>query len=233
MLKTLLFAVMSMVLLAGTVSAVAWNYRLERDQRARIRSVVAAIEQMEREIRVRAATGQTEVNGRGWPDTIDPAWFKQDPPFNVLVPRDRPWLEIASFEDEGLDHPSIRQAVTKNLASFWYNPATGRVRARVGPMVSDRDALLDYNTINGSALDTLFDSDVETVAQGEATSNPRYERLLSGADTERPMIVVRKRVRATNTGSAQNQPKDPKKIDGAPAGDRRVTNADDSGTNRD
>lgn len=177
MIRTLLFAMMTIVLLGGTVAAISWGHRAERDELARIESVRNAIGRIEREIRVRSATGQVEVNGRGWPETIDPAWFENEPPINVLVPADRPWMEIAAQEDRTLSHPATRQSVSDQLATFWYNPAIGKVRARIGPSVSDRKALELYNMINGAALHSLFDSDADRMAA--TMSNPRYEELLT------------------------------------------------------
>ncbi len=184
---------MTLVLFSGSIVAFLYSRQEAEKHQARVDSVRDAIERLERQIRVQAATGEIELNGRGWPKTIDPDWFKEDTPINVMVPTNRPWLEIASSLDESLDHPTIRQTVTENLASFWYNPATGRVRARIGPQVSDRKALDLYNSMNGSAVATLFDSEVETVAEGGVASNPRYEELLNPDEQAEPMIVVRRR----------------------------------------
>lgn len=188
--RKLLFATLTLILLSGTLGAYLWGRHEGDMQDVRLQDVRASIERLEREVRVRAGTGEVEVNGRGWPTVIDPQWFGDDPPLNDLVPADRPWLEVASIEDEELSHPGVRQSVTRSLASFWYNPATGRVRARIGPMVSDRKALVRYNAANGSAVTTLFDTNLRESA---IEDNPRYEQLLSNEDRPGPMIVVRRR----------------------------------------
>lgn len=205
MVRTLLFILMTLVLLGGTVAAFMWGERSREEELQRISAVRIAIERLEREVRVRAATDQADLNVRGWPKTIDPAWFESNPPVNGLVPTDRPWLEVASAQDEDLDHPTIRQSVTGRLATFWYNPGTGQIRARVGPSVSDRKALELYNAINGSAVPTLFDSEAERIAEELAGENPRYEELRSKEDDQPsgPMVVVRRRAdpRVSEAGS--------------------------------
>lgn len=179
------------LLLAGTVAAWHWGESArEREQRI-VRSVREAVMRLEREVRVRSATGQTEVNGRGWASTIDPAWFGNDPPVNVLVPSNRPWLEVASEDEQSFTDPAIRQSVDRNTPAFWYNPATGRVRARVGPMVSDEAAIERYNAVNSTSVAVLFDTtSPEALLAGKSAD---YQRLLEEPrEEERPKLVVRR-----------------------------------------
>lgn len=179
------------LLLAGTVASWHWSETArEREQRI-VREVRDAVMRLEREVRVRSATGQAAVNGRGWAETIDPEWFANDPPVNPLVPSNRPWLEVASEDEQSLTDPPIRQSVDRNTPAFWYNPATGRVRARVGPMVSDEAAIERYNAVNSTAVAVLFD----TVGPEAmlASKSPDYQRLLEEPrQDERPRIVVRR-----------------------------------------
>jgi len=179
------------LLLAGTVASWHWSETArEREQRI-VRSVREAVIRLEREVRVRSATGQAAVNGRGWAETIDPAWFGNDPPINPLVPSNRPWLEVASEDEQSLTDPPIRQSVDRNTPAFWYNPATGRVRARVGPMVSDEAALDRYNAVNSTSIAVLFDTTSPEAML--ASKSPDYQRLLEEPrQDERPKIVVRR-----------------------------------------
>ncbi len=147
----------TLVMLLGLLGGVAWHQRaksLERDTIAGVREDVLRIE---RELRRRAATGEIEVNGRGWPTTIDPDWFIDDPPVNRLLPADRPWLEIAPPEHADLTHPLARQSYDRAVAAFWYNPALGVVRARVPVTLSDQRATDLYNRINGVRLSSIFE----------------------------------------------------------------------------
>ena len=145
--------VLAILGLVGGVTA----FELHRsDQERAITGMTATVRDFERMIRLRAATKDVELNPRGWPVTIDPSWFDDEPPRNTLVSPDRPWVEIAPPEDAALLHPPIRIAVSTGLASFWYNPYQGVVRARVPVSISDRQALLLYNRINGTDLESIF-----------------------------------------------------------------------------
>lgn len=108
-------------------------------------------------IKVQATTNGVAVNGRGWPNTIDGAWFGDEPPLNHLLTGDRPWLEIAPAEDADRDHPSDPVAfdLDSKAASFWYNPYRGVVRARVAPQINEQATLSLYNRVNGVFLTTL------------------------------------------------------------------------------
>lgn len=227
MVRKILFTALTLILMSCTLGAYLWNRHVQDEEQMRIATVRASIERLEREVRVQAGTGKVELNGRGWPNLIDPAWFKTNPPMNVLVPIDRPWLEVASAEDEALDHPGIRQSVVRSLASFWYNPATGRVRARVGPMVSDEKALVLYNAVNGAAVATLFDRDFNRPGEDDINANPRYERLLSDTtDRPGPMIVVRRQAPPVRSQNDDVR----KKNHSAPPRPKAVSNVDDDDT---
>lgn len=115
-----------------------------------------ALRRFEREVRVRAATDDVVVNGRGWPVTIDPGWFSGAPPENPLLTRDRPWVEVAAPNQAHQLHPDSPVAFDSSVASFWYNPYNGVIRARVPHSLSDKQALELYNRVNGTALASIF-----------------------------------------------------------------------------
>jgi hypothetical protein len=54
-------------------------------------------------------------------------------------------------------HPPVRLTLDDRMASFWYNPYQGVVRARVPVQVNDDAALELYNRINGCSLLSIFD----------------------------------------------------------------------------
>lgn len=215
-MRKLFSYLMFAILLSGAVAAWSWN-RAEKDAfDSQIAQARAAAQKLERQIRIEGATGRAEVNGRGWPETVDPAWFMDDPPLNPFIPPGRPWVEIAAEDEDTLTDPPIRQSVTRDLAMFWYNPANGAVRARVGPMISDRRALDVYNRINGVNVPTLFDSRARL--REVPMLSPAQERLLAGATSARkpPLIVVRHCVR----------PVEPEKFDDDPADIRTLQPGD-------
>ncbi|RMH24436.1 MAG: hypothetical protein D6693_10030 [Planctomycetota bacterium] len=146
------------VLLALALGAgVVLHGRTVRREQEAVREVRAAVRQIERELRRRSATGSVEVNGRGWPITVEPAWFGASPPVNRLLPPDRPWIEIAPPEHKDYLHPVVRQSYNEHVPAFWYNPALGIVRARVPVMVSDRLATELYNEVNTVAIASIFE----------------------------------------------------------------------------
>ena len=108
-------------------------------------------------LKVQATTNGVAVNGRGWPNTIEGDWFGDEPPLNHLLTGDRPWVEIAPAEDADRDHPADPVAfdLDGKVASFWYNPYRGVVRARVAPQINEQETLSLYNRVNGVFLTTL------------------------------------------------------------------------------
>lgn len=182
------------LLLAGSIAGLAsWSRHRARLLDERVAEARHALNALQREVRVRAAMEEADLNGRGWPRTIDPAWFGDEPPpSNPFVPNDRAWLEIASQIETDLEHPPIRQSVKRGVAAFWYNPANGVVRARVGPSVSDKRALDLYNRINGSSVASLFDPawDAERLLREHAELLKQQRAREKDPD---PVIVVRRR----------------------------------------
>lgn len=142
--------------LVGVVGGALYVQRVHREEEAIFQRAQSDVHRLELEIKYRAATKTTELNGRGWPVTIDPSWFQDDPPANPLLDDDRPWVEVAGTQQAELLHPPVRMAVDKNLAAFWYNPYQGIVRARVPVMVSDEQATSLYNRVNGVGMASIF-----------------------------------------------------------------------------
>lgn len=151
-----LLNMLAVLLLAGLVAGGVWFYRDRQQGEEQVEATRAAVRTLQRQITVQAGLGQAEVNGRGWPKTVDPAWFGGHPPMNGLVSPDRPWLEVAQPEHADLEHPPVRMTIGDEIAAFWYNPGTGIVRARVPVTVSDARATELYNAINGTTLVSIF-----------------------------------------------------------------------------
>lgn len=219
-MRRLLSYIMFFVLLSGTIAAWSWN-RSERDLLdGQVDVARSAAQRLERAIRIQAATGKTPINGRGWPETVEPAWFGDDPPLNPFISVGRPWVEVASDDEEMLTDPPIRQSVTRDLAMFWYNPANGIVRARVGPMISDQRAVDVYNRINGANVPALFDARARL--RDAPMLSPAQERLLAGASSSKkpPLIVVR---RAERPAETENIPESESSPAGSDANESQAT----------
>ncbi len=172
-----------LVLVALVVGAWLFVRNQSEEERA-IAEVRSAVVRLAREVKVQSATNGVELNGRGWPMTIDPHWFHGAAPRNVLLDTDRPWLEIAPQEQAELQHPPVRLAIHRDTAAFWYNPGNGVVRARVPIAVSDRRSTELYNRVNGSRLESIF-QDVFPNAPKADQQPP--EGQIADAPTESPL----------------------------------------------
>ena len=186
-----------LLLLIAVGAGVVYYQREQRDEQVRILKATAETRRLEMEVKFRAATKGADLNARGWPLTIDPAWFEKDPPINTLVEDDRPWIEIASADEAEFQHPPVRMTVDDATAAFWYNPYQGVVRARVPVMVSDEAATFLYNRVNESNMASIFwieqppkvptPRPVEASAQDEAPAAEQVE-----AKPERNQVSVRR-----------------------------------------
>ncbi len=151
----IVWTIMVLVLLTGSGWIVMHAHGREADQKQAEQRTKSAIQAIHRHINVISGTQGAELNGRGWPVTVDPTWFGSSVPVNALLKGSRPWLEVAAPDESDLQHPLVRQAVDRDTAAFWYNPGNGVVRARVSVMVSDKAAVEAYNRVNGAHIDTL------------------------------------------------------------------------------
>jgi hypothetical protein len=163
----LVYPLMIALLLASVWWTWSWHAEHTAQEQAAIDQARASIERISREISYRATLSDCPLNGRGWPIVVEPQWFQGHLPRNPLVPQSNPWLEIAGEHEQHLLNPPQPLVVDETLASFWYNPANGIVRARVGQTVSDASALRLYNAINGTRLGSLFLPETPLVEQPE------------------------------------------------------------------
>lgn len=155
----------------GVVAGFAAREVDRRQREGQIRDVADAVRRFELTLKLHAATEQTDVNARGWPVWVDPAWFEGDPPRNTLVSGSRPWVEVATPEQAHLLHPPTRVVMSDDEAAFWYSPYQGVVRARVPMTMSDEGTLELYNTVNRSDLTSIY-SDVDPGAISDPIPMP-------------------------------------------------------------
>lgn len=142
------------LLLAG----VTWQHREQSAERQRVGQTHDEVGQFHRVISLHTALKDIDIerSERGYPLTVDPAWFDDELPVNPLLGPSYPWLEIAHPDHGDLLHPPVRAASNTSHARFWYNPANGVVRARVPRAVSDAATLRLYNAVNGTNLTSLL-----------------------------------------------------------------------------
>ncbi|HRP62695.1 MAG TPA: hypothetical protein PK400_05320 [Phycisphaerales bacterium] len=152
---------MILIMIAALIMGGAMYRQTMQEETALLERTRAEVDRFVREINVQRTMEQVEQSSRGYPLTIEPAWFKNGLPMNPLLNGNHPWLEIASEDQHDLNHPPDRIAVRRDQAMFWYNPANGRLRARVPVAMSDAAALKAYNFINNSALQDII-GDEET-----------------------------------------------------------------------
>lgn len=144
------------LMLLGLLCGVMVYRTAEQHERSRHEAVRDDLRRLQREIMLQGTLKKVPVTDFGYPETVDPAWFKDDQPRNTLLSGVHPWLEIAHETDKALEHPREKIAASSKLAQFWYNPYTGRVRARIPASTSDAASLRLYNFINDANLPALF-----------------------------------------------------------------------------
>jgi hypothetical protein len=161
------------VIVAGVLIGLIAIYRNdERVQDDRVKETMSGLREFRQVIGLKSATKDVELNGRGWPSTIDPTWFRGEPPQNPLLSASRPWVEVATAEQADELHPEVRIAVHEGLASFWYNPYQGIVRARVPVTISDKEALDLYNRVNEVKLRSIFAEAPPPAPEPKAEAEP-------------------------------------------------------------
>ena len=99
------------------------------------------------ELRLRSALAGADISNSGWVKDARPIWFRRLPR-NLLLPGTHAWLEIASTNDARLRHPELREVETERDAAWWYNPATGDLRARVPAAESEASSIDLYAWVN-------------------------------------------------------------------------------------
>ena len=144
------------LMLVGLLAGLVMYHRQARDTEALRDLARAEVRRFQQQIYLHTALSDGKPRGRGYPASIDPAWFQGNLPANALLGPDHPWLEVAGLNQRDALHPPSLTATDRDTASFWYNPASGVVRARVPIRISDAEALELYNFINDCSLPTLF-----------------------------------------------------------------------------
>jgi hypothetical protein len=148
--------------IAGLVGGAYYRSTTERARRDSEDAARENVSRIQRQVMLQYALSVKEEGEdeqptwHDYPNTIDPEWFGAEVPRNTLLPLWHPWLEIATREEYELSHPRDLIAADRETATFWYNPKSGIVRARVPAAASDAAALQLYNYITTASLRDLF-----------------------------------------------------------------------------
>lgn len=141
------------VMLIGILAGVLLHHRAGQQAAARVQQACEALARLHEQVVYHAAlTG--EVGDPSFPNRVDRAWFPDGVPVNALAGASRPWIDSAPQGDKG-QHPPDPVLDRPNQAGFWYNPASGIVRARVPRQITGQDTLDLYNHVNATALPRL------------------------------------------------------------------------------
>jgi hypothetical protein len=193
-------AIATTLALGGGIS---FYYFQQYQGEQRLSGISAGLRRFEQVLAFHGASKDAEVTERGWPLTVDATWFSGDTPQNLLLTPDRPWLEVATPEQATMMDPPLRIALSSSVASFWYNPYLGVIRARVPIAISDAKALTLYNRINGTSLDNIYSAD--------AAPDPTPKAVDTGtpAEASEPSLSPEAPAPARNQASAGETPHTP------------------------
>lgn len=144
------------LMIAGILAGAVVMHRNNQDKQQTIETTRIEVRRFQRQLMLKGAIAQASTNRESFPDTIDPTWFGENLPKNILLIDGHPWVEIAAKSERTLSHPSNLTAGEMTDAQFWYNPYLGIVRARVPADLSDAKAVELYNLVNETQLVDLF-----------------------------------------------------------------------------
>lgn len=144
------------LMIAGILAGAVVLHRTKQEKQHKIETTRIEVRRFQRQLMLKAAIAQAGISSESFPETIDPSWFGDTFPKNLLLNQGHPWVEIAAKGERTLVHPVDPTANEMTDAQFWYNPYLGIVRARVPADLSDAKAVELYNTINETDLVDLF-----------------------------------------------------------------------------
>ncbi len=146
------------LMIVGLAVGAFMHFKSSRGTEQRVQRTRMELRRFDTQLSLKAQLGQVEVSTANYPMTIDPAWFADNLPSNPLLHRGHPLVEIATEQQQDLQHPVERTVSDRdrNLAQFWYNPYRGILRARVPDAGTDAKTLSLYNRVNDCRLPNLF-----------------------------------------------------------------------------
>ncbi len=155
-MRSITVLILVMLGLLAAILAVRPQPATADDRWSRVADVRRSLELIQRRIDLQATIERENQRTRGYPEWIEPEWFEQPLPTNPWFDGTRPWIEIASASDRGRRHPRCIVAVESNDGTFWYDPHSGVVRARVPAGLMDDQAIALYNAANGTEVGSIL-----------------------------------------------------------------------------
>lgn len=155
-MRAITVLILVMVGLLVAIVAVQPRPAAAEDRWAAVPDVQASLERIRQRILLEAAIQRTSQRARGHPDWIEAEWFERPLPMNPWFDGRHPWIEIASEADQGREHPRCIVALEPDDGTFWYDPLSGVVRARVPKGLMDDQAIALYNAANGVEVDSIL-----------------------------------------------------------------------------
>lgn len=135
------------------IAGIAYPLVAEIPRNVQTSTMTGVVRLIRQKILYHAAVGDVPLSKEGYPNTIDPAWFR-----NGLLPQDvwtrRPLNIKTVHGSKGMTVPKNKtfklphsNRVGKHTA--WYNAATGAFVALVPKMGSEADTREMFNLVNG------------------------------------------------------------------------------------
>ena len=100
------------------------------------------------EIRLRSALAGASVSRTGWTRNVDPEWFNPLPCNAWFSSSDQPWIEIAPDSAGRRQNPKEISITQPSQATWWFNPTSGALRARVPELTSGSATQALYDLVN-------------------------------------------------------------------------------------
>jgi hypothetical protein len=157
------------VLIVVGLSAIAFaiydSMRHNEERAAAISATKVSVRTIQAQLDLYVAGESISINDQRFPSAISAEWFDGVRPVNTLLGVDRPWVELASFEELARTHPLDVTVGGGDGAMFWYNPARGIVRARVPRTLTDAEAIRIYNEVNETTYEGPMTATTKVVAE--------------------------------------------------------------------
>jgi len=131
-----------------------------QDHHVAVAEVQASLTSIRRHVLLHATLAQDSHRVRGHPPRIEPEWFTNGLPRNPWFDDRQPWVEIAPANplarDVGRIHPPCIVALEPTDGTFWYDPVSGIIRARVPAGLMDDEAIALYNEANDTDVTSVL-----------------------------------------------------------------------------
>ena len=137
------------ILAAGLLVLGGWRiYDDARQEERLIESTRLAKDRIHAEIRLRSALAGASVSRTGWTRNVDPEWFNPLPCSAWFSSSDQPWIEIARDSAGRRQNPKEISITQPSQATWWFNPTSGALRARVPELTSGSATQALYDLVN-------------------------------------------------------------------------------------